>query len=34
MNIESKEGCGTTVSLEFPINIVKEDIKILEPSSV
>jgi two-component system, sporulation sensor kinase E len=34
MNIESQEGCGTTVSLEFPLNIAKEDTKSLETSSV
>jgi two-component system, sporulation sensor kinase E len=33
MNIESYEGCGTTVSLTFPINVETQE-KILETSGV
>jgi two-component system, sporulation sensor kinase E len=33
MNIESHEGCGTTVSLTFPINVETQE-KILETSGV
>ncbi|MFE1243038.1 ATP-binding protein [Fictibacillus sp. NPDC058756] len=32
IHIESKEGCGTTVSMEFPRNVVKDEVKILEMS--
>lgn len=33
MNIESQEGCGTTVSLTFPINVPAQE-KVLETSGV
>jgi chemotaxis protein histidine kinase CheA len=32
MNIESKEGCGTTVFMEFPLNMAIEEEKLLEVS--
>jgi two-component system, sporulation sensor kinase E len=34
MNIESKEGCGTTVSIEFPVNVANKEAELLETSLV
>jgi two-component system, sporulation sensor kinase E len=34
IHIESKEGCGTTVSIEFPVNVIKQERDLLEASSI